>query len=146
MDLGDAYWFNKAAMEDEYMDEAELKDIADAQKPLHVRVAEALGWWRIEPGISSKNRMRPDPCGCWMGVRIGEDGHGWSEHLPHYDTDWAATGPLIEEYAVELLAVDGKYWRAFLDLNFGPVGKGSTPLSAVCNLILVLAEAGKLKG
>ena len=82
--------------------------------------------------------------------------------LARYDTDWAATGPLIERLGITLVLVshDGPprgevlakpYWWAevgHLDWYDGPIcddrEDGPTPLLAVCALILALAEAGKL--
>lgn len=72
-----------------------------SEKPLHVQVAEALGmichnagpahpaagggdWWIAEP------------------MRTIAAGETWSPTIPRYDTDWSATGPLIERYHIRL--------------------------------------------
>jgi hypothetical protein len=114
------------------------------EKPLHVQVAEALGC----------NPQRYDPVGGPKGTgwACGCKGNNWSAHgdritLFRYDTDWAATGPLIEKFGVWVRSLDGVVakWDAFRNDDLpSPRGTGPTPLIAVCNLILELAKAGKL--
>lgn len=124
-------------------------------KPLHVRVAEALGcaphqetnvWWRCT-------------CGDYAHNSDGEDGGPHeSGILCDYDTDWSATGPLIERYriAIDVYDYEENAWYARFDVGHGHDGEpfvmsgaeeatGPTPLLAVCNLILALAAAGKLE-
>lgn len=113
-------------------------------KPLHVRVAEALGWINVLPfeadGIVDESN--------WTG----DDPSGEGGFVPNYDTDWSATGPLIEKNGIAIFptseAVLAKTsfgrWTASI-LAFESCESGPTPLIAVCNLILALAEAGKLK-
>lgn len=120
------------------------------EKPLHVRVAEALGctetYYDDHPYVPG-----------WRGKPA--DGHGGSPHVPRYDTDWSATGPLIERYGISVtmddddassvgwLAGTFEYvcgsdgYHAYMDRGYAT---GETPLIAVCNLILALKEAGKL--
>jgi hypothetical protein len=130
-------------------------------KPLHVQVAEALGWSDGNPPLHLQKM----------------NDHGWVEdakgyfgsppdgtvdaegrrivmmHVPSYDTDWSATGPLIEKWRfhgdVRLdPTCHAPDWCAF----YIPEGEGDiiesakhpTLLIAVCNLILALKEAGKL--
>jgi hypothetical protein len=83
--------------------------------------------------------------------------HGYDDGtLMRYDTDWSATGPLIERMGIEVAPDDdarspsgdvGKSWYSFQwsqeDSEYLNA-KGPTPLIAVCNLILSLAAAGKL--
>ena len=126
-------------------------------EPLNVQVARALGCKpRLEYGGSWH-------CGCkpidhraphpHAGETIHE-GHCHSETglgceptlLAAYDTDWSATGPRIEEYAISLdyfgsgpddqrwYATGQGYQYAVLDAN------GPTPLIAVCKLIVKLHE------
>lgn len=100
------------------------------EKPLHVKVAEALGWSRSD------------------SVGVSDDGRWWSPICPRYDTDWSATGPLIERYEIHLFSErhtgTGVTWEA--ERPLGEVtGYGSTPLIAVCNLLLALHDAGKLR-
>jgi hypothetical protein len=127
-------------------------------KPLHVRVAEALGCkpqtegtWRIDPDV--KSWACPGGVGCYLmaGQPIGH-------HLLRYDTNWRATGPLIERLSVMLApgATDDGQWMAVTGFggHHGPgwvdsvigdeKGYGPTPLVAVCHLILALHAEGKL--
>lgn len=123
-------------------------------KPLHVRVAEVLGWFRFEPSL---NGMWPDE---WRGQPptpiVGEA----AKEIPRYDTDWSATGPLIEKYGITLMKAwpdSPDPWHACTESHYGAFNVGhshqcefinaglQTPLVAVCNLILALAEAGKLE-
>lgn len=106
-------------------------------KPLHVRVAEVLGWTHISPG----NTMNLDDPG--VGYPPSLPIVGQKEAIPRYDTDWAATGPLIERMRLYLYwADDARLWIAqppFSDQVDKPhVFAGDTPLIAVCNLIVEL--------
>ncbi len=126
-------------------------------KPLYVQVAEALG--RV-------------PCGRWRMIATGLAGPVYEKACTHpdcypeqmpprYDADWAATGPLIEKYHLHvgeevLHREDGTReavcWIAGTwDSEEGAepeydhlIGRGLTPLLAVCHLILMLKEAGRL--
>lgn len=142
----------------------------EQEKPLHARVAEALGWrawqskhghWIVthgegadEPGETCEAgfHMRRDKFDPQTGERL--PGRQWWDecgHVPRYDTDWSATGPLIEKYK---LCVDISPEGANPTLAWVVIkprtrwdykcGYGPTPLIAACNLILALAEAGKL--
>ena len=112
------------------------------ETPLHVRVAEALGWFGFQPSI---NGLWPDE---WRGIPprpiIGEP----PKEVPRYDTDWSATGPLIERFRLEVIPTphESKAWLAATEINAQHKDNrlGQTPLIAVCNLILALSEAGKL--
>lgn len=104
-----------------------------SDKPLHVRVAEALGWTYI-----------------WLDedVWCGTDPAGNACSILCYDTDWAATGPLIEKYEIQI-DKRGAGWcaSAFDEANFAHLADpafAETPLIAVCNLILALKEEGNL--
>lgn len=111
------------------------------EKPLHVRVAEALGWTHISLNTWHQRNN-------WAGMYPG--GAAGSRRIPRYDTDWAATGPLIERIPITV----GRYMSPFMDGAWyatapGPSviqseRTGATPLVAVCNLILALKEAGNL--
>ena len=132
------------------------------EKPLHVRVAEALGWeWFhfvdksfLLPPFAHKQHEY----GSWergLCENPQWDITQWftsKNHLaiPRYDTDWSATGPLIERHEITCItpyperlpnkwtARHGRPAEEFLEA-YGP-----TPLIAVCNLLLALKEAGKL--
>ncbi len=120
-----------------------------SDKPLHVRVAEALGWTDCD------NKTAYPPLEYWTGSPPDtRPVLGHREEIDHYDTDWSATGPLIEKYGLmiipvgqerlEWLACEGfGGWDSYKD-EFIKEG-GETPLIAACNLILALHEAGKLK-
>lgn len=126
-----------------------------AEKPLHVRVAEALGWtylgpsevedgWEGEPPDAFE--LLPD------GIRRRLDQH---VGVPRYDTDWSATGPLIERLKISIWPIlkarpsEGysAYWSAdYHDIAMaeGVSISAATPLEAACRLILALAAADKL--
>lgn len=106
-------------------------------KPLHVRVAEALG---CTSAVLAEGKWYCKYC---------EPGHGsWtSGTIPRYDTDWSAAGPLIERFQIHLRC-DGEIqrpWTACLR-DEQPVSeqKGDTPLIAICNLIVQRHRAGLL--
>jgi hypothetical protein len=123
--------------------------VNEPEKPLHVRVAEALGWTSIGPG----NSMNLSDPGAGYPPKNQIVGH--KEPIPRYDTDWAATGPLIERYGIDTEAIsysptDRTYgWKAracpVWNGDESMTTYGETPLLAVCALILALHEAGKLK-
>lgn len=118
------------------------------EKPLHVRVAEALGCsWPKHYIDGDAWHCR---CGCYEHAG-GDDSD--SSEIFRYDTDWSATGPLIEKYSISVTRtwkamledIPGDNWIACIkDANRG-FADGPTPLVAVCNLLLKLHAAGKLK-
>lgn len=138
-----------------------------SEKPLHVRVAEALGWQ------TTQLRRKPVCPTCRVQTEWFTDGHwmGWPprseepyEDVPAFDTDWAATGPLIDTYEISVRE-DGpgspvdRNWEASADYYGPPVDasdaayggrwataseRAHTPLVAICNLILALGAAGAL--
>lgn len=139
------------------------------KKPLHVRVAEALGWHNLRTSRPEESRGA-----VWVGVPTERRPNLVSEPVPHYDTDWSVTGPLIERLELCVLREDhyvegsgwlpwwsaryGKLtWNVTDSANFEPHGDydpdgppaheahAETPLIAVCNLVLALKEAGKLE-
>lgn len=97
-------------------------------RPLHVQVAEALGWTITVGGLGNT-----------------PDGR-YAVEIPDYDTDWSATGPLIEQLGINLERQGKKTWQAWVyPLK---IAQGETPRIAVCNLIVALAAAtptGKLE-
>ena len=123
------------------------------EKPLNVRVAEALGW-DTSPELHQRDESSEGYSAC---TRCGAV-MAWSEPMPalcvpRYDTDWSATGRLIENYRIGLVCKATSFshpseqWEA---TRWDEPGRatifmpGPTVLVAVCNLILALAEAGKL--
>lgn len=126
------------------------------EKPLHVRVAEALGCKLYE-----QRRLHPEYPHKIMGPIIGwfchcpERAHGEPDEdcdafgeVLRYDTDWSATGPIIEKYGIGLrrqylVNLDDFFWTA-VARNSELYLDAVHPLIAVCNLILALKEAGKL--
>jgi hypothetical protein len=126
------------------------------EKPLHVRVAEALGTLHVLGPSIGKTEDGRDIRRCTLhetetfAYDFVTDHDGRVLAL-HYDTDWSATGPLIERYSLDLYRKAGDApWSAGVWIpNDNPkehlVAAGETPLLAVCNLILALAAGGKLK-
>jgi hypothetical protein len=147
--------------------------VDSVEKPLHVRVAEALGF-RVrddsEYGCRRQCVGNPYAGSAFPSAKQAHNHIRWSYFRPylyepsdgdwtpveHYDTDWSATGPLIEKYRIamwtagpvgELLGDGHDRWRCNSDdngLQLEGSQVGPTPLIAVCNLILALHEAGKL--
>lgn len=141
-----------------------------SEKPLHVRVAEVFGWthihyrlgpceWEHRCGdilLADPERMR------WKGRSpdnpiVGPQAN--CDNVPRYDTDWSATGPLIEKHGIAFdhvwpgdLGNDGFLWIAYRSgdmrsqdpLDTDLQGDGATHLLAACHLLLALKEAGKL--
>lgn len=88
-----------------------------SEKPLHVQVAEALGWTET---------------------------FGYPKR---FDTDWAVTGPLIERFRLSLRPLDdggymAEHYRGGVLIVARP---GDTPCLAVCWLLLALAGKFDLK-
>lgn len=117
------------------------------EKPLHVRVAEALGWTSLH---NVGNCMIPGEPDDYRGRSPGNVfvGPGGECPVPRYDTWWSATGPLIERLGISLnnyaLAPSrGTTAHRRIDDRIYDAS-GPTSLIAVCNLILALKEAGKL--
>jgi len=103
---------------------------------LHVSVAEALGWVRTRPDALE--------VGSWRGV---EPTLGQVETIPRYDTDWSATGPLMRRLWIGVSPThhpSPDEWEAYHSPS-GATTTADDPLVAVCNLILVLSAAGKIK-
>lgn len=156
-----------------------------SEKPLHVKVAEALGWsawkskhghWIVTHGYGNETRWpsceegfgHPHPIyDSTTGQKLPES-VWWDEcpHVPHFDTDWSATGPLIDRFGIGLQryglgateasrkAWPNGHWSA---IGFPVLGgelsaPGQTAILAVCDLIVTafaelggLKEAGKLE-
>jgi hypothetical protein len=118
-------------------------------KPLHIQVAEALGWFEIEPG----NGMDlSNPYWGYPPFPIGVPVICRKQLVPRYDEEWEATGPLIERFKINLShfinsgQINGKrgesLWRASTDEK-SQWGYGLEPLMAICALILALKIDGR---
>lgn len=119
------------------------------ERPLHVLVAEALGWHAIRwQGGRGHIGLRPG-----ADFSVYDKAHGIEplsalSDVPRYDIDWSATGPLLERYRIGVEPEGPAMWYAE-QWHAGPMEVyedqvGPTPLVAVCNLILALHAAGKL--
>lgn len=112
------------------------KPTPEPEKPLRVRVAEALGWTNIVH----------DPA---YGTWTGDHPEGIRVRVPYYDTSWFETGPLIEKYGIKIEYLHPPAlhsWHAWFNEtgHLGDHAFDSTPLKAVCSLILLLKSKGKL--
>lgn len=137
-------------------------------KPLHVQVAEALGWTNVV--LAPATPFEP----LWIGKPPPGLSYRWVSEvdheqrsitirsdvgsIPRYDTDWSATGPLIDRYRISLRPTIQAHddpsmlasWDAYLRnpppsvlephvcLRADFFVVGTTPLVAVCHLILKL--------
>lgn len=100
----------------------------------------ARGWTPYDPMTGKKTEPEP-----WWSAS--------GDWIPNYDTDWSATGPLIERLGITVVlnrdrdrhGPDYSWVASAGTLPFSEPGAcGATPLLAVCHLILALHEAGKL--
>lgn len=108
---------------------------AVAEKPLHVQVAEAIGWIQIK---------KEGHWSWWLGVapEYADLSGARLSHIPDYTTDWRVTGPLMERYQISVFKYSDGEWAARDGDRQG--GDGKTPLLAVCNLLVALGAAGRL--
>lgn len=127
------------------------------EKPLHVRVAEALGWTYLGPSEVEGGWEGEPP----SGHPLDKTPRRLDQHIGvlRYDTDWSATGPLIERFGIGIYRPDEfcpdrefawvAVWGGVHGWDDGAVCAdeqegAATPLEAVCRLILAMAAAGKL--
>lgn len=107
------------------------------EKPLHVRVAEALGWTEARcmgSRLSWEGQPPREGPGPWLLME------NLPQPIPHYDTDWSATGPLIELYEISTVRCgvdygdeDSEYrpetrWGAFREPESYMAGDTEDPL------------------
>ena len=120
------------------------------EKPLHVRVGEALGWTDVAPCGDIMATWASGWDGCPPGTVhiIGMGKARWK--IPRFDDElgggWSATGPLIEKYGIGLYPEPYGGWTArrnFIDGAY-MILREDRPLAAVCGLIIQLARAGTL--
>ena len=104
------------------------------KRPLHVRVAEALGWTALE----QRNGMDPYS---WVGWHAPME-VGTREHVLDYEHDWSATGPLIEKYATSTQKYMDGTWTVWAGEN--TCSSDNSTLVAMCYVILSLKAQGKL--
>lgn len=118
------------------------------EKPLHVRVAEALGCKPVQatPGPRSWRCTCPQASDALNFLP-----HGWADtpYVAPYDIEWSATGPLIEKYGFRLRRDpinagevhnpdELEYvWEA-RDERGEFCAEGATALLAICALIIDL--------
>jgi len=99
--------------------------------PLHVQVAQAIGWKNFHPCEGTEN--------LW----IANDPDSHPEYVPRYDLEWSATGPLIElmKLAVEPCPKNPYPWMA-TRIGGGYIhhSYGETPLIAICRVLLLIDE------
>ena len=112
-------------------------------RPLHVQVAEALDLWMHCSYEPPQNSMNLDDKGRWVGYNpktmlVGERGT-----VPRYDTDWSATGPLIEKLKISVLVGKNGATAVAEDPSYA-FADARGVLHSICRLILLLKEAGKL--
>ena len=87
-------------------------------KPLHVQVAETLGW----------TDLAETPSG-WFGT----DDNGAKGRIPPFDKSWCEIGPLVAKYKLSILFDDG--WQAW-SRDYDVKADGKTPMEAICHLIV----------
>jgi hypothetical protein len=120
--------------------------MGEGEKPLHVRVAEALGTCHVLGPVVRQAGWGPIRR-CIVHPDENYDYDFTTDYegrvlASHYDTEWSVTGPLIEQYGISVFQYSDGVWEATAESRVG--GNGEIPLVAVCNLILALHAAGKL--
>ena len=86
-------------------------------------------------------------CGCGQTPHNTNDDGPNDTELKAYDSDWSATGPLIERFGINTLRhpSNASIWLANkAGDTYGSTTEAHTPLLAACNLILQLHKAHKL--
>lgn len=109
------------------------------KKPLFVRVAEAVGWTAIITDAADGDY--------WAGLEPGDTEAPMPAIIPHYDRDANALLPYLLKYNIGFGPVYHRYHEShgkWVASTFYYESYGPDPLTACCNLILKLAEKGKL--
>lgn len=142
------------------------------EKPLHVRVAEALGCklelapsqrWGQPAGEMEWFCRCPKPKTALTGSvewKTGQQpknprhiGYMTYGEVARYDLSWYATGPYVEKYRLWVQpcehphgSFDGPHWTAYVVRGAQSwEGEGKTALIAICHCLIELAAAGKIK-
>lgn len=104
--------------------------LPESEKPLHVLVAEALGWSNLHERTE----------GHWWGK---DPYGGMSLAVPIYERSWCSVGPILERIKVSLDApnMPEQPWSAYAATCHAD---GNTPCEAVARLIVTLSKEGKL--
>jgi hypothetical protein len=97
-----------------------------SERPIHVLVAEALGWTECRIADYPRPTLVPDThwpiwhgrpseghWPLWMSRAEWEREPNSRPEVPHYELSWEETGPLIEKYHVGLVYSEDD-WCAFL--------------------------------
>lgn len=126
------------------------------ERPLHVRVAEALGTYHVlgpaswAPRLDGRLVRHCTIHGPTCGEYDFTTDYTGRELAPRYDTDWSATGPLIEKYLIDVVHGDfaslgppDRKWGA--RATWVGWATANAPLIAVCHLLLALSAARKLE-
>lgn len=114
------------------------------EKPLHVRVAEALPHGRIWKAEHPTEMALDDAAGTFILAAVGEWLEEVGSHRPYwrrvrrYDTDWSATGPLITRFGICL--VDLTREEATEDLDGRTVHKGEVKRWAACSWLPIVVD------
>lgn len=120
------------------------------EKPLHVQVAEALGWTNPKR-IGGVMGWQADGPKAALSCPVGP------VMVPRYDLDWAVTGPLMQKVGAAVFCFrswssntfvfrgkeerDG--WQVEVDAaheGFTWGGNGETPLLAFCRMLITMEE------
>jgi hypothetical protein len=102
-------------------------------RPLHVQVAEAIGWTVIREG---------DTPGEWWGNAPGSG----LMLIPRYDSSWCSCGALTERFKIGV-TWDHEQWIAQHATEEGhdQYAGGERPTEAIAKLVVHLSKEGKLK-
>jgi hypothetical protein len=127
-----------------------------SERPLHVLVAEALGWIECRVADYPRPTLVPDThwpiwhgrpseghWPLWMSRAEWEREPNSRPEVPHYELSWEETGPLIDKYA-QFVRHDEYGWVVYHGKDGQTIGIGETLLIATCRLVLAMKELGEL--
>ena len=95
------------------------------------------------------------PCKGMVGLWLPPDGSGVGQPVPLFDTDWTATGVLLEDcyyvHIAKMSDIDAAYtpWNVSVQLEFGAwskSGKGKTAPAAIAAAWYAAKEAEQATG